>query len=281
MPTIEALRKAYHAQVCENAIFIKAGDIPSMADISNKLSRTVSRNLMNHLNYAVSESIIDGQSAGSALEQATKKFLRDAFEQIKHLRPGAWRFSLHDTISDFDQYQHLRELDDLKEKEENKALRSILSDYAITPDIVVSRSPVSDEEINQGTTFLNRPDLPRYTPLRAQNQSAQILHASISCKWTIRSDRSQNARTEGLNLIRNRKGNTPHIAVVTGEPLPSRIASLALGTGDIDCVYHFALPELVLAVQETKELGTIDLLQIMIDGKRLRDISDLPFDLAI
>ena len=46
-------------------------------------------------------------------------------------------------------------------------------------------------------------------------------------------------------IRRNRKGNLPHIVVVTGEPMPARIASLALGTGDIDCVYHFALYELV------------------------------------
>ena len=70
-----------------------------------------------------------------------------------------------------------------------------------------------------------------------------MLHASISCKWTIRSDRSQNSRTEALNLIRNRKGRVPHIAVVLFEPLPSRIASIAMGTGDIDCTYHGALYE--------------------------------------
>ncbi|MBO9364254.1 MAG: restriction endonuclease, partial [Roseiflexus sp.] len=64
-----------------------------------------------------------------------------------------------------------------------------------------------------------------------------MLHASISRKWTIRSDRSQNIRTEAMNLIRNRKGHTPHIVAVTAEPLPTRIASLALGTGDLDCVY--------------------------------------------
>ena len=78
----------------------------------------------------------------------------------------------------------------------------------------------------------------------------QTLHASISCKWTIRSDRAQNARTEGLNLIRNRKGHTLHITIVTAEPYPQRIASVALGTGDIDCVYHIALPELAAAAQE-------------------------------
>jgi len=71
-----------------------------------------------------------------------------------------------------------------------------------------------------------------------------ILHGSISCKWTLRADRAQNARTEALNLVRKRKGRVPHIVVVTAEPLPSRLASLALGTGDIDRVYHFALREL-------------------------------------
>jgi hypothetical protein len=54
----------------------------------------------------------------------------------------------------------------------------------------------------------------------------------LSSKWTIRLDRSQNSRTEALNLIRNRKCPLPHIVVVT-EPLPSRIASIAMGTGDI------------------------------------------------
>ena len=46
------------------------------------------------------------------------------------------------------------------------------------------------------------------------------------------------------------KRRVPHIMVVTAEPSPSRIASLALGTGDIDCVYHFALYELLDAVSK-------------------------------
>jgi len=117
--------------------------------------------------------------------------------------------------------------------------------------------------------------------LRSCNSKKPILHASISCKWTIRSDRSQNARTEGLNLIRNRKGNTPHIVIVTAEPYPHRIASLALGTGDIDCVYHFALPELQAAVRDQDSEPLLEMLDILIIGKRLRDISDLPFDLAV
>ncbi|MEM6903667.1 MAG: NgoMIV family type II restriction endonuclease, partial [Pseudomonadota bacterium] len=107
------------------------------------------------------------------------------------------------------------------------------------------------------------------------------LHASISCKWTLRSDRAQNARSEGLNLVRNRKGKLPHIAVVIGEPMPNRIASLALGTGDIDCVYHFALSELRDTLVQQSRDDALDLLDTMIEGKRLRDIADLPLDLVI
>lgn len=69
--------------------------------------------------------------------------------------------------------------------------------------------------------------------------------------------------------------------VVTGEPLPSRLSSLALGTGDIDCVYHFALYELIDAVKDTGAEDSIEILKILVGGKRLRDISDLPLDLAI
>jgi len=73
----------------------------------------------------------------------------------------------------------------------------------------------------------------------------------------------------------------PHIVIAITEPYPQRIASLALGTGDIDCVYHFSLSELQAAASEKSNPAILDMLDILISGKRLRDISDLPFDLAI
>ena len=109
-------------------------------------------------------------------------------------------------------------------------------------------------------------------------------YASVSAKWTMRSDRAQNSRTEALNLIRNRKGHLPHVVVVTGEPLPSRLASLALGTGDLDCVYHFALYELLDAVRKYGSGGREDIVETienLVEGKRLKDISDLPLDLSV
>ena len=71
------------------------------------------------------------------------------------------------------------------------------------------------------------------------------------------------------------------MVVVTGEPTPSRLSSLALGTGDVDCVYHFALPELVASVQALDASDSVELLNIMIEGNRLKDIADLPLDLAV
>ena len=157
-------------------------------------------------------------------------------------------------------------------------------DYNIMPDIVSGRRPVSDEEVNRDRILLVAEDpFAQFTPLRKENlkRPRPILHASISCKWTLRSDRGQNARTEALNLIRNRKGRLPHVVAVTAEPLPTRISSLALGTGDLDCVYHFALPELQEAITEIENEDQMDMLMMLIEGRRLRDISDLPFDLAI
>ena len=63
--------------------------------------------------------------------------------------------------------------------------------------------------------------------------------------------------------------------------MPSRLSSLALGTGDIDCVYHFALYELMESIRELGDEGAMDMLDILIRGRRLKDISDLPLDLCV
>jgi len=205
--------------------------------------------------------------------------LEKAFQLLAHLRPGKWEFEIGKRIEEFEQYEHLAHL--AKALEKNKELRAALGDYIINPDIVIGKRPVDDHEINKNGTILKRNDKSsKLTPVRLINSKHLILHASISCKWTIRSDRSQNARTEGLNLIRNRKGKAPHIVIITAEPYPQRIASLALGTGDIDCVYHFALPEMQEAALKLKNDAVLETLDLMVNGKRLRDISDLVFDLT-
>jgi len=54
-----------------------------------------------------------------------------------------------------------------------------------------------------------------------------------------------------------------------------------MGTGDIDCTYHFALPELIETLREMENEDQIDMLNLLVRGRRLRDISDLPFDLSV
>jgi hypothetical protein len=54
-----------------------------------------------------------------------------------------------------------------------------------------------------------------------------------------------------------------------------------MGTGDIDCVYHFALTEMEQTLKELNNQDQLDIFETMVEGKRLRDISDLPFDLSV
>ncbi len=280
MSEIAVLRANFQKRVCAQSVFTRAGGAPSIADGSSQLSSALAKKVIEHLGYPVGLLDIDGQTAGMNFEKAVRDYLHDAMELLAHLRPARWQYSVYGDIAEFVQYQHLRELNDLIRH--NRQARAALGDYVVKPDVIVSRRPVSDAEINQNRDVVAEGEVPRLTPFRESNiGDASILHASISCKLTIRSDRSQNARTEGLNLIRNRKGHTPHIAVVTAEPMPTRIASIALGTGDIDCVYHFALHELIEAAKEHGNEAVTETLEIMVEGRRLRDIADLPFDLVV
>ena len=133
---------------------------------------------------------------------------------------------------------------------------------------MIARKPI-DDEINQVKTVIgSQKHVAKRTPLRSANSPdpMPILHTSVSCKWTIRSDRAHNTKTETLNLIRHRKGKTPHIVAVVAESLPTRIAYIALGTGDIDCVYHFALAELDRALQHCDFEAQMDMLATLIQA---------------
>ncbi|MSP13138.1 MAG: restriction endonuclease [Chloroflexi bacterium] len=282
--TISELRREYHRHICEEIIRVnRQRGYLNFADSSSEASIRIASEIAKRMGYAVNTEVLAGQTIGERFERITQDFLEAAFHLLQHLRPGNWLYSTQSPISDFDQYEHLAALKRIIQG--NNELESALGrDYIITPDIVVGRRPVTDLEINAHGTIVDLSEpVANLTSFREANfaDSRMLLHASISCKWTIRSDRSQNARTEALNLIRNRKGHVPHIVSVIAEPLPTRLASLALGTGDLDCVYHFALHELQATIAELNYDAHSDMLRILVEGRRLRDISDLPFDLAI
>lgn len=280
---IAVARKKYHAKLLQTVLTVNSQGIPSNADKDSKLSVKIAKGIAEILEYETGERLA-GQTSGSEFETINAEFIRETFLSLGHIRPGNWEIKKignrnRMAIAEFEQYSHLRALD-LAARENPELAAALGNDYTITPDIIIIRHLLDDETINKPGIIVDS-KVSRRAALRAANGGKPLLHASISSKWTIRSDRSQNSRAEALNLIRNRKGHLPHIVVVTAEPLPSRLASIALGTGDIDCVYHFALDELKQAVEAANAEDAMEMLNIMINGKRLKDISDLPLDLAV
>lgn len=277
-------RKEYHNALLESGVLtVDSRGIPSNADSSSKLSIAIAKGIADRL-MAETRNKAVGQTSGAKFEQINMEFLMKTFPKLQNIRPGEWEIAKlgnRNSIktSSFAQYEHLEYLSRLIAYD-TKLAASMGNDYMVAPDVVVYRKLVADEQINSEELIVDE-STGRMADIRSANGGLPILHASISAKWTMRSDRAQNSRTEALGLIRNRKGHLPHIVVVTGEPLPSRLASLALGTGDIDCMYHFALYELIESVRDTGAEDSIEMLKSLIEGKRLKDISDLPLDLSV
>lgn len=284
MALISDARANFHRALRESVLFVDDAGVVSNADRSSEVSCRLATAIGDAMGAALStRARIAGQTSGRLFEAAVADFIERTFGALAGLRPGNWSVSgvssrARMSIADYDQYAHLMDLAKLAEAKPELAA-ALGSDYMITPDVVIARVPEPDATINHVLEVVDSASA-RSAPLRASNNTLPILHASISCKWTIRSDRAQNSRSEALNLVKNRKGRAPHIAVVTAEPTPARLASLALGTGEIDCVYHFALPELEHAVERIGSEESRDLLSVMVNGRRLRDIADLPLDLA-
>lgn len=284
-------RDVFHKALILSGVYSIAtdakGEVPSNADSSSPSSRDIALRLARLLDVPKGPKL-KGQTMGALFEGAIRDYIESTFVELQHIRPGAWSVDDlgnrgHHQAESYAQYEHLGGLNELAAKDSRLRI-ALGNDYVVSPDIIVSRGLLEDGDINAPREFIDD-TCSMAADLRSGAGKKPILHASISAKWTIRSDRAQNSRTEALNLIRNRKGRLPHIVVATAEPLPSRIASLALGTGDIDCVYHLALYELREAVESySVDKGvddTLEMLDMLIAGRRLKDISDLPLDLCV
>ena len=280
----------FHERLFEtNTLTLTKAGVASNADTSSRGSKAIAGKIVDilvdeHHHTVNTVDKISGQTLGKQFELLTMEFLQETFPHLQNLRPGQWSIlqlgnNNRLKTSDFEQYEHLAYLSALTA--ENAQLAAALgNDYLVAPDVVIYRNLYEDEEIN-AKQYIVDDEISRMADIRKSNGVKPLLHASVSAKYTMRSDRAQNSRTEALNLIRNRKGHLPHIVVVTAEPMPNRLASLALGTGDIDCVYHFALYELIRAVKEVGSEDAVETLETLVQGKRLKDISDLPLDLAV
>ena len=226
--------------------------LPNISDGNSRTSRAISEKLLELLDLP-KPKFEQPASPGTQLERAVAAHLRGELDALAPAEQWDVRTS-GNPLTDFAQYQHLADLEAAVRRDTSGALRiAVGADYLVKPDVTVARR--------------REPDPP-------------VLHASVSCKWTLRSDRAQNARTEARGLLSHRKGRAPHITVVTAEPLPSRLASLGFGTGDIDAVYHICFDELQVAVQSVGSENEKTNLDVLIGGDRLRDYNSLPSVLA-
>lgn len=258
-PATEKSRKG-----CE-ALFDEAV-APNLADMSSKASMHLAGYAYETLGVPTSriqtQSLDDDSSSeasGTALERAIENDLR---ERLVAKDPDrTWLVSRTGTVADYAQFTHLNDLQALVEK--NPILRSTFAgDYQVKTDVYVG---VANS---------------------AHDDAEPFLHAAISSKWTIRSDRVQNVRHEFATLVRNRRGRSPHLVLVTGEPLPTRLLSIARGTGEIDSVYHLLYDELDMAISVL--CGDAGLYaeqraawEEMVKQKRLKPYSSLVDDLIL
>jgi hypothetical protein len=301
MATLSDLRQNFHASMFDDIYGVRlnrAGSarsevvagrsypVYSNADGTNATSVVYAAGVAERLLAPAAPLPLVSQTVGSRFEHAVRGFLSASFELFGHFYPHSLTTGGPPAISAYAQFQHLEAIQRLVEAD-TELWTTMGEEYLVKPDILVSFEPVGDDVLNESGAELDD-ELGRYSAVRSRNSPSRILHASISCKWTMRSDRAQNVRLEALNLVRNRKGRLPHIAAVTMECDPAILGSLCLGTGDIDCLYHPALPELLATADDAAQTldgrtwqPARDSLHRMVEGGRIRDISDLPLDLLI
>jgi len=197
--------------------------VPNAADVDSAESMRIAAGVLDALGVSRDVTSAVPKDPGGPLEQAVCDHLREVLPGYRTGRD--WLIGRSKLITGFDQYAHLKEVDALVRASPQLRI-SLGMDYLIKPDVTVGLAGVRT------------------------GSGLPPLHAAISCKWTIRSDRVQNIRHECLQMIRHRRGRQPHLVTVTAEPLPSRLASIARGTGEVDAVYHIAYGAMDASVAE-------------------------------
>jgi hypothetical protein len=227
--------------------------VPNFADVDNAESMRIGAGILDFLGVARGVASAVPKDPGGPLELAVRDHLADHLPRAHADR--AWLVARGAIITQFDQYAHLSKVAELVRA--NPELRiTVGMDYLIKPDVTVALG-----EVKTGS------GLPP-------------LHAAISCKWTIRSDRVQNIRHECLQMIRHRRGRQPHLVTVTAEPLPSRLASIARGTGEVDAVYHVAFDAVNASVTENANAEQQEAWREVVGQRRLLSYEFLAGTLA-
>lgn len=280
---LRAARKNFHAALLGSGLLCitdrrkpKEGlpfRVPSNADGENATSAAITQTIYDQIqSKSAAVGRLTGRAADAKFGRIARRFIDEAFGRSEAPRFDDWDHST-ETRAIFDSDLRWADLARLAAREPDVAVL-LCSGYMAAAEALARRDPKSGEHIADGQRIVDETVAPR-SGLRKRS-SDRTLQTRILYRWTL-SRGLLRAPLQGGNA----RGRAPHIAVVTGEPLPSRLAALALGSDDTDCVYHIALPELVAGVKKLSADDLVDLVKVMIGRKRLKDIADLPGDLAV
>jgi hypothetical protein len=202
-------------------------------------------------------------------------------------------------LSDFEQFTHLSALKSLSKDDGTKAIQKSLDRIerflstrvsardAAQLEILLGahRSLVLDQTTQRkqlveqlGEESLLRLDVVVY---RSDGAGRTPLLAGFSLKWSLRTDRAQDCRSQGAKMSALRRGQMPHFAAVTMEPRPTMLALLGRGSGDLDCAYHLDLAALTDAVEafyadsKRRRQGSYDTFRRLVEQRRVRDYDEM------
>ncbi|MFF5550062.1 NgoMIV family type II restriction endonuclease [Streptomyces olivaceoviridis] len=262
-------------------LFFEAMGIPTDAAVPEEREGQTVGNLMASLLSADLESVLK-KKAPHLIVEPEKSF--PEFEQFTHL--GAVRELRSDlakevaqAVNELEKYSARAGLDE-----------EVLSKVGVHLNKIREQIELTDQRRRELLNLVGEESLLKLdvTVSRELPDSAgeathhRHLVAGFSLKWTLRTDRAQDCRSQGAKMAALRRGRMPHFAAVTMEPRPSMLALLGRGSGDVDCVYHLHLPALSDAIDEycsgTKHKATLamrDNFRRLLDQRRVRDYSEL------
>lgn len=266
---------------------------PNTSDASEKLSVEIGEALFDVLGVSHVRTGEKDEPTGSQLAKAVTADLLHRFAPAR-----AAEISSERKLFEFEQYRHvgvIRTVKPGRTKEFNAAWKRLTTHVrkrktgadlrrvdamieAVERSVDASDAALrklldelGDESLLGLDLTVSRRGLPARLP---------TLELGLSLKWSLRTDRAQDCRSQGAKMSALRRGRMPHFAVVTMEPRPYMLNLLGGGSGDVDCVYHLDLPALTEAVdtvyvKTTQRRRGRDQFHRLVEQRRIRDYDNL------
>lgn len=268
---------------------------PNTCDASDGLSVEVGRALFDVIGIAATS--VGDEPTGA---QLSKKVASDLQSRVAATESSATVLP-EQRLNVFDQYLHVGVLRDVKpgrSRDFDAAWKKLTAharkqsrpeDHSRVESLIAAVEAVMDHEADNLRLLLDQLGDESLLGLdvtvsRPSSRATSVLEVALSLKWSLRTDRAQDCRSQGAKLAALRRGRMPHFGVVTMEPRPYYLNLVAGGSGDVDCAYVLDLPSLAQAVDlvytTRPRLKGRDLFHRLVDQGRIRDYDDLVLEVG-